>query len=333
MFRPGVYPDQIPLPLKALLYAALRLVISYKWVIDRLFLPLRKSDWSLYEDIHVISAIRLRRFPNLLKPRGYNDQCKWLMLFAQHPLMPQCVDKLRVRDYVVERVGEDYLVPLLAHGTRWSDVEPTLLSGGNVVLKCSHDSGSAVIVKAPNTEELVALSERFKGLQLREYGTGKGEWPYAFVEPNLLVEARLGSDDEGGAPDDIKVHCVNGEPRMVHIIRSRHRNPSQIFFSANGERLPLRVKPHRIQIANYDFDPIRKLVLPLARKLSEPFRYVRCDFYIVDNTPYFGEMTFFEESGLFNNRFEDEDLAEALQIPCVDPCESIFRTPDIGSSK
>ena len=81
-----MYPPRLPAFLKRLMYVVLLLIVRLKWLSDRTFLPLHTHDWILYFDIHVASALRLKRLPNLRNPVGYNDQVKWLMLFAQHQL-------------------------------------------------------------------------------------------------------------------------------------------------------------------------------------------------------------------------------------------------------
>jgi hypothetical protein len=41
---------------------------------------------------------------------------------------------------------------------------------------------------------------------------------------------------------------------------------------------------------------------------------------------YFGELTFFEESGLFQNKEEEVDLAEQLEIKCTNPKPTIHNS-------
>lgn len=261
--------------------------------------------------------------PNLRNPSGYNDQVKWLMLFAQHPLMPICADKVKVRDYVADRIGPDFLVKAKAVSRHWPDIEPFLWEGPGV-LKCSHDSGSSTLFETMDLEKVKKLESRFERELLRQHGYGKGEWHYQRVVPQLIVEEKLPGPRPGAGPIDVKIHCVEGKPRLVHIIEDRQGDSRQAFFSATtGKRLELRVKPHRKRILEFDFQVVRTHVLPLALPLAEPFRYVRVDFYLVGNTPYFGELTFFEEAGLFSSRDEERDLSQAIGLRCDDPQPTI----------
>lgn len=327
MFRPGVYPPVLPHFLKVTLFLLIALLCRIKWLSDSRSLPLKGSDWGLYLDIHVISAIRLRRFPNLKKPAGFNDQIRWLMLFGQHPLMPQCVDKLRVREFVADRIGPDSLIPLVKSSADWSDIAPILASQSGV-LKCAHDSGSAFLFDKESPEMSERLQKRYESLIAREYGVGKGEWPYKNATRAFLVEERLVGPKPGTPPADIKVHCVDGYPKLVHVIADRQTKAKQAFFNAHGERILLRVKPSREQLLDLDFEEIRSKVLPMATALAESFAYVRTDFYLVSGSVYFGELTFFEESGLFQNEEEQVDLAEQLDIKCTNPKPTIHNSPE-----
>lgn len=318
-----MYPAWLPIWFRWGIYAFLRTFIFVKWLLDRSALPLKSSDWGLYLDIHIVSVLRLHRLPNLLDPKGFNDQMKWLMLFDQHPLMRQCVDKYEVRSHVASVIGEEFLVPLRAHGYNWGDVE-SAISEGSGVIKCSHDSGSARIFEDLSNDEVRALEPRFTRLLRKRHGVGKGEWHYGGYTPRLLVEEKLPGTRPGCGPADVKVHCVSGEPRLIHVIEGRQSaDQSHAFFLPSGEKVALRVKAHRRDLSVPDIDSMISRVLPLARKLAHPFRYVRTDFYLIQDSVFFGELSFHEEAGLFRNKVEEFDLAKFLEIPCDHPRPTI----------
>ena len=320
-----MYPPKFPVFLKRSVYTALLVIVWLKWLVDRQVLPLKTHDWELYFDIHAAAALRLKRFPHLHNPHGYNDQVKWLMLFAQHELMPLCADKIEVREYVADKIGAEHLIPLRAVADSWSEVLPALREGPGV-LKCSHDSGTTTLFHDLSESQIEKLEQRYAGRLSREYGVGKGEWHYGSIRPRFLVEERLPGATPHVGPADIKIHCVKGIPSLVHVIDSRQSNSRQAFFSPDGEPRSLRVKAHRETIVDYDFEPVRAKILPLAKILAEPFHYVRVDFYLIGDTPYFGEMTFFEEAGLFTNRWEELDLGHAVGLRCDDPVPTIHHS-------
>ena len=50
---------------------------------------------------------------NLDHPRTYNEKLQWLKLYDSTPLKTRLADKYLVREWVKEKIGEEYLVPLL----------------------------------------------------------------------------------------------------------------------------------------------------------------------------------------------------------------------------
>ena len=47
------------------------------------------------------------------KLKTFNQKIQWIKLYGVTPLMRDCTDKVKVRDYVKEKIGEEYLKPVL----------------------------------------------------------------------------------------------------------------------------------------------------------------------------------------------------------------------------
>lgn len=58
-------------------------------------------------------------------------------------------------------------------------------------------------------------------------------------------------------------------------------------------------------------------MLDFARKLSKGHPFIRTDFYIVDNTVYFGELTFYHDCGFGHiNPLEfDLEMGSWIELP------------------
>ena len=50
---------------------------------------------------------------NLKHPKTFNEKIQWIKLYGVTQLMRDCTDKVKVRDYVKEKIGEEYLKPVL----------------------------------------------------------------------------------------------------------------------------------------------------------------------------------------------------------------------------
>ena len=67
--------------------------------------------------------------------------------------MQQLVDKLAVREYIKENIGEEYLIPLIAVYDRFEDIRFEQLPD-KFVIKCNHDSGSCIVCKDKKTLDI-----------------------------------------------------------------------------------------------------------------------------------------------------------------------------------
>lgn len=56
------------------------------------------------------------------------------------------VDKYEVREYIADKIGAEYLIPLLGVYDSFEDIDFDTLPD-QFVLKCTHDSGSIVICR------------------------------------------------------------------------------------------------------------------------------------------------------------------------------------------
>ena len=46
------------------------------------------------------------------KPKTFNEKIQFRKLYDKNPLYSICADKYRVREYVKNKIGEEYLIPL-----------------------------------------------------------------------------------------------------------------------------------------------------------------------------------------------------------------------------
>lgn len=51
--------------------------------------------------------------PNIDNPMSFNEKIQWYKLYYRDSLLTKCADKYAVREYVKEKIGEEYLIPLL----------------------------------------------------------------------------------------------------------------------------------------------------------------------------------------------------------------------------
>ena len=112
------------------------------------------------------------------------------------------------------------------------------------------------------------------------------EWVYKDLKPRFVAEKLL-NDGSGSSLTDYKFYCFNSEPAFCQVIKNRGRNESIDFYDLNWEHLPF-TGLRRIPFADSKIarpDGYEKMI-ELARKLAEPFPFVRADFYNIEGRAF-----------------------------------------------
>lgn len=262
---------------------------------------------------------RGRRMPyclNLKNPRTFNEKLQWIKLYDHNPLYTTLVDKYKVKSYVTERVGADYVIPLLGAWDSVDDIEWDKLPN-QFVVKCSHDCGGMVICKDKSKLDINKATEKLRRAFSKNYYYEGREWPYKNVLPKVFAEAYM--EDEFGELRDYKFFCFDGEVKAMFIASDRQTAGEEVkfdFFDVDFNHLPFtQGHPNAKQLPEKPkgFDEMKRLAAQLSKGLPE----VRVDFYDVNGQIYFGEFTFFHFGGMvkFNPVEWDYKFGEWIKLP------------------
>lgn len=244
----------------------------------------------------VIFRLKLGEKLDLNNPITFNQKLQWIKLYDKEPLMPICVDKYTVRDYVKKAGCEEILNDLIWEGYNPADI-PFEQLPNKCVIKATHGQGMNIIVK-----DLDKLNKKSTIKQLQKWLKEKylpcyGEWFYGQVKPRVIVEAFLGNN-KGEEPIDYKVFCFNGVPKFIDVHTGRFTNHKRNFYDLNWNVIKgVGIKYPTDEDAIVPRPEELNDLLKYARLLSKPFKHVRADFYIVDHKVYFGELTFTNGAG------------------------------------
>ena len=254
---------------------------------------------------------------NLDNPRTYNEKLQWLKLYWHNPILTTLVDKYAVKDFVKERIGEQYVIPTIGVWERASDIDWDKLPN-QFVLKCTHDSGGLVICKDKSQlDKLRAVKKLTKSMANNYYYFGY-EWPYKNVVPRIIAEPYL-EDPETKELRDYKFFCFNGVVKALFIATDRNKEGVDVkfdFFDEEFNHLPFKQGHENASILPAKPHCFEEMKV-LATTLSKGFPHVRVDFYEVDGHVYFGEMTFFHHGGWtkFDPEKWDEVFGSWLTLP------------------
>lgn len=247
---------------------------------------------------------------DLLHPRTFNEKLQWLKIHDRNPLYTSLVDKYEVKQYVADRIGEKYIIPTLGIWGHFDDIDFSALPN-RFVLKCTHDSGGVVICKdKEKLNKKVAKNLLEKCLKRNYYWHGR-EWPYKNVHPKIIAEKFI--SDKGNIDTkltDYKFFCFNGKVNNVMVCLDRDSGATKFYFFSPDWKF-MRINKCG-KAAPIDFtlpkpECLDEMVF-VAEKLAKELPFVRIDLYQSNKMVYFGEITFFSDSGFDSDILQETDL-------------------------
>ena len=249
-------------------------------------------------------------------PVTYNEKLQYLKLYDRNPVYTMMVDKYQVKKYVADIIGEKYIIPTLGCWKSFDEISFNNLPN-QFVLKCTHDSGGLYICKDKSHMNYSEAKSKINSSLKRNYYFQGREWPYKNV-PHLIIAEKYMEDKNDLELRDYKFLCFSGEPKLMFIASNRQRSkePYFDFFDMDFNFLNLRHgHPNSPEIPH---KPVNfELMKELASMLSKGVPHVRVDFYEVNGSVYFGELTLFHHGGFvpFDPPTWDYKLGELIKLP------------------
>ena len=237
--------------------------------------------------------------------RTFTEKLQWLKIFDSTPLKSRLADKYLVRNWVSEKIGEQYLIPLLGVWDNFDDIDFDELPD-QFVLKCNHGSGMNIIVRDKKSFDVTRAREKINAWLATDFASLFLELHYTNIKRKIIVEKFMPADNESDIPD-YKFWCFDGHVEYIQVDRNRSTNHVQRFYSVNWEPLSFNICGHTIDKKISEKPSSLETMLNIAKKLSAGFNFVRVDLYLIEGKIYFGEMTFTPLCGYFKWNPEDID--------------------------
>lgn len=241
----------------------------------------------------------LGKITNFSNPRDLNEKIQWLMFYGDTSQWPLLADKYRVREFVRERIGAEYHVPLLGKWDKASDIDFNSLPD-KFVIKPNNGSYDTVIVRDKNKSDIEAIRSKMAQSLRNPFGQETAEPHYRRIRPCIIAEQLLECDTPGGLID-YKIWCFDGKPHCVFVCANRdniHHTTNFVYYDLNWKRHDEYLsKPYHNK---FDCPPPANFckMIDLAIKLAEGLPQVRVDFYNINGRIYFGEMTLTSSCGM-----------------------------------
>ena len=241
---------------------------------------------------------------NLKNPKTFNEKLNWLKLYYHNPIFTVMADKLLVKEYVRNMIGDSYVVKCYGNWDSFEEIDFESLPD-QFVLKTNHDSSGATICLSKNSFDYKKSQMRLSSLLENNWFWYLREWPYKNIKPQILAEEYL-NDNHGSELRDYKFWCFNGVPTFMYVT-NKGKNIRENFYDMDFNPVNInhgfkRQEPEVEKPVSFD------LMKELASKLSHGIPFLRIDFFDVQGHVYFGEFTFYDWGGMSPFMTKEQDL-------------------------
>ncbi|MDU4789068.1 MAG: ATP-grasp fold amidoligase family protein [Clostridium sp.] len=237
----------------------------------------------------------------------YTEKMQWEKMFDKNPQKILLSDKFKVRDWVAEKIGEQYLIPLLGVWKNFDDIDFESLPN-QFVLKTNHGSGTNYIVNDKSKFNINRAKLMFNDWMKIDYGYNTGfELHYSEIERRIIAERYLETQQK--ELQDYKFICFDGKPYFCWVDMGRYSHHTRNVYDLSWNLQPWNQENYEIYGEPIPCPKNFNKMIEIATILSENFHHVRVDLYNVDGEIYFGEMTFTNGSGLDRIIPEEYDLS------------------------
>lgn len=259
-------------------------------------------------------TLSTRKILNIKNPNTFNEKLMWLKLNWQHPLVAKCADKYEVREYVKECGYENILTELYGvyenpDEIMWNELPRKF------AMKCTHGCGFNIICDdKENLDKNKSIENLEKWMKTR-YVFEAIEVQYDKMKPRIICEEYI-ETEAGVLPNDYKIYCFNGEPKLTLVCTERSNDVKLDFLDLDWNTIDIGEKgwgSGKIPEKPKCYEEM----LEICKVLSKPFPFVRIDFYDYNGRPILGEMTF-TPSGCAARYYNDKGqklLGDMIKLP------------------
>lgn len=250
---------------------------------------------------------------NFSNPKSFNEKLQWLKVNDRRSSYTKMVDKHKVKDYIANKIGSEYIIPTLGVWDNFDDINFDALPN-QFVLKCTHDSGGIIICKDKKSFDMISAKKKIeKSLCCCFFWMGR-EWPYKNVKPKIIAEQYMGEN-----LNDYKLFCFNGIPKMTLVCSDRFAvdGLKEDFFDENWVHISVKRPGHENSNSIIECPKQYELMKALAADLSYGIPFSRIDLFEIEGKVYFGEITFYPASGFdgFEPNEWDITFGEWIKLP------------------
>lgn len=252
-------------------------------------------------------------------PKLFTEKIIWYKLFYKREDQLRLVDKYLFKDYVRERLGDGYTIPLYGVWETFEDFEKAWdkLPDSFVLKSTIMGDGKGVkIIKDKSKADKKALFAEVRDW-LDPYNTLINSFCVAYYSAKPRVIAEQFESQVGDQLYDYKIFCFDGEPYCFYVAIDHFPGVlSKIsLYDLDWNRRDVRYGEHpNCEVEKpVHFDEM----LEIARKLSKGFPFIRVDFFETAEKLYAAELTLYPGGGLtpYHPEEFDRELGDMFKLP------------------
>ena len=251
---------------------------------------------------------------HLDNPHTLTEKQQWIKFYDQNPLKVKCTDKYLVRKYISEKIGSQYLVPLITINGNdvffdANEIDFNLLPN-QFVISCNHGSSMTIVVSNKSKlskRKIKGIKKKLnRWLKIEPAYIGAYDFVYKDIKPCIMITKFLENSNKTEICD-YKFMAFNGEVKYMWVDSDRFHGHKRNIFNLDLTKAPFVINNYE-SVENPIIPSNYNDMLKLAKILAKDFLFVRVDFYNVNNKIYFGELTFNSEGGVESFSPKEYDL-------------------------
>lgn len=227
-------------------------------------------------------------------PTTLPEAIQWLKLYSNTSRWSELADKLAVRDYVTACGLDNHLNEIYAIWDKPEDITWENLPN-DFVLKLNNGCHSVLPIKNKTQLDKKHVLRQLQKWMRRPFGLESAEFHYQYIPAKIFAEKYLHQEP---SLTDYKIYCIDGQAQAILHCQDRIGGKAakmllntqwQVVPEYNTRIIPSSEVPTKPKSLSE--------IIAAAEVLSQPFPFVRIDYYEIDGRPIFGEMTFTPAGG------------------------------------
>ncbi len=262
----------------------------------------------------------LRKNLNLKNPITFSEKLNYLKIYDVTEKKKILSDRLLSKRYVQKKYPELKTARVYTISETYENLD-FFKCPNKFIIKTNHACKSGIVINDKKVD-LKINDRKYKNYYKKILGINYAFWgtlelQYKDINPKIYAEELL-EPEKGSLFKEFEVYCFNGEVEFIHycvhteddlIYRKYYNNNWEETNFFVGLKYASEYSPD-----NYNKDKI----LEYSKKLSKEFKFVRVDFFEVNNELYFAEMTFTPFSGDIKVEPENYDIILGVKLKIND---------------